>query len=134
MSWKRDILWGWKAGLFFAAFYSLFAGLIYLVTPDSAGSGPPMSYLKLITLYVVGGFFGGSVLGLLRPWTTHRTGSIALGVVVAIPIMLAFGLALSGGIDGVGADGLAGLVIGAAILGGVCGARQWDSNNSHRGK
>ena len=86
---SRDIRWGVANGALFAAVLS---GLVAIVRAPSGELTGSRLWLVIAT-YFASGISAGLVVGILRPWTRRRIGAVLVGIVAAVPVGIAIGLA-----------------------------------------
>jgi hypothetical protein len=104
---------GVLVGLLMAMMTCLAASIIYLVRGPEAFAQNGTSFGEAIATYVVAGFLGGGIGGLLFPLTGWRAGAALVGAIAATPLYL--GIALLVG------EAVSAGVIGAVLVGGAVG-------------
>lgn len=118
---KTHVRWGMKWGLAFAVALALYVAILYAV----AGSGPfdrvGFSPGLTIAVYVMASLTAGLVVGLLRPLTSSREGSMAVGVVAALPGSFALNLGFFGPVSRWSVGDWFQLVLGAVMFGAALG-------------
>jgi RsiW-degrading membrane proteinase PrsW (M82 family) len=121
---SRNVLWGVKAGLFFASFYSLFVLLLYAFRGEEPSESKGVSLLAVVVTYFIGGVLGGAIVGLLRPFTRERWGAIVVGMIAALPVVLGFSFAMYGSIATWEGSTWGGTLLTTVVLGTI-GALAW---------
>ena len=96
----ENLRWGVAAGLFFAALYSLYVTLLYLIRGPDPFDANETTLGQVIAVYFAGGIAGGAIVGVLRPLAKWRIGAAVVGVVAAVPVFLGIALSLEGGLSG----------------------------------
>lgn len=84
----KNLLWGIRYGVIFAAFYCATALAIFAVGGSGAFARYNISLGRTLACYLLGGIIGGAVLGLLRPLTRSWVGSAFVGVLATLPVAL----------------------------------------------
>jgi hypothetical protein len=80
----RNVLWGLALAFGMFVFLAGLAGVVRLVAgPDRWYEGPQMTYTQFLGIYASTALAGGILLGLMRPLTRFRWGSILTGVFIA---------------------------------------------------
>lgn len=121
----RDIKWGLGHGLGFAVLYSLLVAILYAIRGARAFDRYATSIGSVIALYFAAGVIAGALVGIMRPLTASRGGSILVGTVAAIPVFLGVGVLISGSITAWDDDTWVPMLLAAFILGPVLGNQQW---------
>ena len=93
---SRDVLWGVTYGVLYACAYSALVTLVYLADGGAALRKYNTSLVYVVGSYFFGGITGGVVLGLVRSRVTSRTRAMLFGVLIALPVVLGFGLVMYG--------------------------------------
>lgn len=125
---KSDIRWGVKVGLFFACFFSLAAIAISLISGETELGG--ISIAAALIVYFSGGVVSGLLLGVLRPLTRSRTGSVLVGPLVVAPAALAGCVAAFGPMGQWTENEAISFVIGAVLLGVGGGYLYWEPDET----
>jgi hypothetical protein len=92
-SFLGNLRWGVGIGLVFAALYSLYVAVLFLIVGSEPFDRHHTSVLMVIATYFVGGITGGSVVGVMRPHTHSRFVAIIVGIVAAFFVI--FGVAVA---------------------------------------
>jgi MFS family permease len=91
-----NIIWGVGMGLAIAALFSLLVTVLFLARPHRLMEEHAVSLGALILTYFIGGLGGGFIVGLMRPLSRWRAGSVATGIVSATFVYGAIGAAMYG--------------------------------------
>jgi hypothetical protein len=75
----------------FSALYILYVTGLYLLNGDSQFKKLHITFIEVVSSYLVGGIIGGAVVGLLLPLTRRRSGAILVGIVAGICVCMCFG-------------------------------------------
>ena len=114
-----------------AAYYSVFALVIYSLQGAAAYDAYGLTLGKILLLYWAGGLVGGFMVGLLMPITRSRIGAALVGAVAAFPVFAGISLSIYGSEMEWGV-----VIICAVVLGGIGGVAMastggptWDELN-----
>jgi hypothetical protein len=121
----KNLSWGLTWGLGFAAWFSLIAGLIYLIAPREHAGGPPVQLPHILTAYWAGGLVAGVLVGVLRPVTRYWWGAALVGLLAMIPISASIGLAMWGWFTDWTTINLQALLVYGSVVGPVGGILLW---------
>lgn len=87
MGFRGNVSTGLRWGMLFGGLYSAVGMIIRLVR----GSGPferlGMSFGMVVITYLLGGFLGGLVLGMLLPIARTKLGAAFVGFFTALPVV-----------------------------------------------
>jgi len=122
---SKDVRWGLGLGLFLAAFFSAMSFVAFLLHGDEPFEGRGLSLGVTVLLNCVGGVIGGILLGLMRPFLNRRLGAALAGTIAMFPVGLMAGYIVDPS-RFLTANGIAGAVVVAIILGGGAGLVFWD--------
>jgi len=86
---KKGIRWG----LQFAAIYCAYAGALWLARGEAPFTGAETTLAQVIAAYLVGGFVGGAVFGLLEARVESFVSAAFVGFLTAIPVFIPISLA-----------------------------------------
>lgn len=116
----RNIYWGIRWGLAFAAVYCLYALGLFVARGSSHFERQDVTLPLLLAAYIFGGLLGGAIVGLLRPLTRSRLGSVFVGLSTAIPVAVGFRMA-DAGVTAWDSGDLRTVLIFSLVLGPICG-------------
>lgn len=85
---------GLEWGASFAAVYSAYVTLLWLLRGEGPFERADTTLGKVILAYFLAGLVGGAVFGLLLPMGRNRWGAALLGFLVALPVTYALGMAV----------------------------------------
>ena len=89
---KRGIL----VGLFFAAAYSLYVVVLYLLRGAEPFEAHHTTLPRVLGAYLFGGTTGGAIVGLLQPLIRNRITAIGVGILAALFVSLGLTIATNG--------------------------------------
>lgn len=95
----RNARWGIVGGLVVAAIYSVWIIILMFVQGSvtlTVRGQEQVNGVVVIASYLVGGVGGGAVVGILRPLLARKAGAAIVGVIAAIPMILAVRVVLRG--------------------------------------
>jgi hypothetical protein len=118
---------GLEWGAAFAAVYSGYAVLLWLVRGAAPFRGAETTLPKVLAAYFAAGLVGGGLFGLCLPLGRTRPGAALLGLLIGVPVMYAMVLAATPPSEWMG-DGLVAGLIGGGCLGPVAGVAMWYVN------
>ena len=122
-----NVVWGVRWGVFGAIVFMLIAIAVVYGLKGGFGNAPKgITPLELFGLYPLGGICGGAIIGLFRPWLKTRKGAMLVGMVAALPFVIATNLLTRGPVAEWGALGLFATVGASALLGGMAGHILWN--------
>jgi len=116
----RNVLWGVYWGICGAVFYSLVAGLIYLVGGSEPFARHSSTLGMTIIGYFVGGILAGLIIGILRPLNRWAWGAGVVGFLAAIPIWAGMRVAIHG-LKPVSWSDVETIIQLSALFGPICG-------------
>lgn len=122
---ETNIPLGLLYGIGMAVLYSLYVSILYVVEGNQPFQAYGISFGIVVILYFLGGIVGGVLLGMLLPWTSRRSGSAVVGIIVACPFAIAAGLAVFGPLLDWGFDEWFGTGMVGILLGGWGGYYFW---------
>ena len=93
---RASLRWGVSWGLWFATAYAAFAVFLALMRGTTWHHGVGLSTLQIVAIYYGVGIAAGIVLGLVRPVTGSRVGTLAIGVVAGVVCYAGFVMATVG--------------------------------------
>jgi hypothetical protein len=96
MSIWKNLIWGVRWGLAFAAVFILWALLLLVSRGTAAFEANDATPLAVVGSYLFGGIGAGAVVGLLRPLTRRKAGSTVVGIVAMFPVFLGIRVADKG--------------------------------------
>ena len=79
-----------------AAVFSCYVAIIAVARGSTHYDQYDLSLGAIIVTYFVGGVAGGAVVGVLRPLTKYFVGAALVGLVAALPLAMAVGVATHG--------------------------------------
>ena len=91
-----NLRWGVGFGLAFAAVYSLYVTMLYLVEGSQPFDRLHTSLLQMIAIYAIGGVTAGTVVGVMRPYLRARLVAILVGILAAIVVFCGVAIASHG--------------------------------------
>lgn len=77
---------GAKWGFGFGVAYSLLAVVLLLLGGNDAFARNGVTFEKAVVLYIAGGTFAGSIVGVFRPIARRRIGAAVVGFLVGFPL------------------------------------------------
>lgn len=116
--WER-ILEGLRLGAAFAAAYSIFAVIVFVVSGGRAVESLEWGLFGLLAAYCCGGLLTGALGGLLSPLARSSARAYGVGIVSSAPTFAA--IAIASGDSPVSEVGAVGIVLLSLTLGGICG-------------
>ena len=112
--------------------YSILAScccnLIYSLEGASPFTANNVTLETAIRGYFAGGIVAGVSVGLLRPWTRSRIGSVIVGILVGTPAMGAIMLTADGPAALARFDEIFAILVGGILLGGWGGFHFWQKS------
>lgn len=123
-----DIRWGIPLGLRIAQKFSLFVALPYVLLGDRWLARLGVTFWEILALYTGGGIVVGLILAILRPISRWRTGSILIGVIVAL---IGFGATLTLGsrpLTHWTLTNWVGVTVAGFVVGAFGGNLAWEEN------
>jgi hypothetical protein len=88
--------WAWGWSLAFAALFSLWVGLLALLSGSARFDKYEMSAAAIIRTYFAVALVAGIVLGVLRPITETALGRVFVGSIVGTAVYTGIGLSMYG--------------------------------------
>lgn len=88
---KDDIVWGVSSFLVFAVLLCAWATVVRIVSGPGPFERDQITYPKALLLYLGLGVLGGVVLGIVRPLTRTRRGTLIAGALVGAAILWSIG-------------------------------------------
>lgn len=124
----RNLLWGIRLGLTFAAVFS--AWIVILIVLNGSltlrlRGGYTANALTVIAAYLWGGMAAGAIVGLARPLGRNRVGAALIGVLAAAPVYAGMRVAVEGLAPWRGTDTLV-VAILSVVVGGFGGVGLWE--------
>ena len=83
-------------GLCFAAFYSAYVCLLYLIRGAAPFERLGTSLIVVIGTYFFGGIAAGVIVGILQPFARWRLGAIGIGIIAAFFVFFGIEVAADG--------------------------------------
>lgn len=96
----QDVKWGLIYGIGLAAIYAAYVIVLFLFAGSEPFDELEVSLPAVLGAYFFGGLLGGVVLGLLRPLAKTLLAYMAVGMVVALPVVFGLVLIKSGPLSG----------------------------------
>jgi hypothetical protein len=116
-----DVRWGLTWGVGFSIALTLYTGALYLAFGsepfDRVGVAPGAT----VAFYAITSMAAGLIVGLLRPLTTSREGSMFVGTIAALPGSFAMNLTFFGAISNWSTGDWIQCVLTAVMFGVVLG-------------
>jgi hypothetical protein len=93
---RGNLIWGVGLGLAFAAVYSLYVTVLYLIEGSQPFERLHTSLLMVIAAYAFGGVTAGAIVGVMRPYLRIRLVAILVGILAAVFVFFGVGVAADG--------------------------------------
>ncbi len=120
-----NLRWGIGLGLIFAALYSLYVAILFLIVGTEPFDKHHTTVLTVIATYLAGGVTGGAFVGAMRPYTDSRLVAIFVGMVAAFFVFFGVGVASQGMPWRWDQSAWAATVICSLLLGSFAGNHFW---------
>lgn len=121
----NNIRWGLSLGLIFTAIFCAYVCVLSIARRSTRFDAYGTTLWGIMAVYLTGGVLGGTLLGVLRPFTKRRMGAIFAGVAVLIPLFTAIWATVAGPSAAWRSDALEGILFCSASLGAFLGNYIW---------
>lgn len=113
-------------GLFSGLFFAAIATFFVLIRGVEVLTGPGLTYMQAMNVYLLGGLAAGVVLALFHPLMRYRVGALLVGAVAYAPMTAGFMLFLYGPPTQWTLENILAAIPAAIAIGGGVGAGIWE--------
>lgn len=122
----QNLFWGVRWGLALAVFFCLVGVALYVARGPRLLAPYGITLGELMLVYLAGGTAAGTVVGLARPLLRWRIGAIAAGILGALLVYGAAGIALTGPVTRWRTENWIVEIVLGIIGGSVAGNSLWE--------